>query len=59
MFCLMKTSLLESLVRFTTAASARSTAGPRSTAASRSFRRRAAFVNANTASELQQLQADG
>ena len=59
-FCLMKTSLLESLVRFTQGGQRKI---DRWTAQHRCvevvFNDAAAFANANTASELQQLQADG
>ena len=59
-FCLMKTSLLESLVRFTQGGQRkidRWTAQHR--CAEVLFPDAAAFTNANTASELRQLQADG
>jgi len=59
-FCLMKTSLMESLVRFTHGGQRRI---DRWTAQHRCvevvFEDAAEFANANTASELQQLQADG
>ena len=59
-FCLMKTSLMESLVRFTHGGQRKI---DRWTAQHRCvevvFEDAAAFANANTASELQQLQADG
>ena len=59
-FCLMKTSLLESLVRFTHGGQRKI---DRWTAQHHCvevvFEDAAAFANANTASELQQLQADG
>ena len=59
-FCLMTTSLLESLVRFTQGGQRKI---DRWTAQHRCvevvFDDAAAFANANTASELQQLQADG
>ncbi|MFL6664427.1 MAG: molybdenum cofactor guanylyltransferase MobA [Rhizobacter sp.] len=59
-FCLMRASLLESLVRFTTGGQRkidRWTALHRCTQVV--FEDGAAFFNANTAAELQQLQADG
>jgi len=59
-FCLMKTSLLESLVRFTQGGQRKI---DRWTAQHRCveviFDDAAAFANANTAGELRQLQADG
>ncbi len=59
-FCLMKTSLMESLVRFTHGGQRKI---DRWTAQHRCvevvFEDAAEFANANTASELQQLQADG
>ena len=59
-FCLMKTSLLESLVRFTQGGQRKI---DRWTAQHRCvevvFDDAAAFANANTAGELQRLQADG
>jgi len=59
-FCLMTTSLLESLVRFTQGGHRKI---DRWTAQHRCvevvFDDAAAFANANTASELRQLQADG
>ena len=59
-FCLMQASLLESLVRFTQGGQRKI---DRWTAQHRCvevvFEDAAAFANANTASELQQLQADG
>jgi len=59
-FCLMKASLMESLVRFTHGGQRKI---DRWTAQHRVvevvFADAAAFANANTASELQQLQADG
>ena len=59
-FCLMKTSLMESLIRFTHGGQRKI---DRWTAQHRCievvFEDAAAFANANTASELQQLQADG
>ena len=59
-FCLMQTTLMESLVRFTHGGQRKI---DRWTAQHRCvevvFEDAAAFANANTASELQQLQADG
>ena len=59
-FCLMKTSLMESLVRFTQSGQRKI---DRWTAQHRCvevvFADAAAFANANTANELRQLQADG
>jgi len=59
-FCLMKASLMESLVRFTHGGQRKI---DRWTAQHRCvevvFEDAAAFANANTATELQQLQADG
>ena len=52
-FCLMRATVLESLVRFTPAAGARSTPGPRRCAASTvAFDDAQAFANANTLDEL-------